>query len=226
MDAFDPKTVFSSIDQMGRYAYGNQPAIGLWNLTRLAECLVPLLADNQDQGVEIAQVALGGFAETFNAAYQAGFTAKLGLFTRHDDDLALLQDLLAAMKQGQADFTLTFRRLSDAARDPSDFSAVRALFADPTGVDEWAVRWQQRLAAEPQDGAARQAAMRAVNPAFIPRNHRVEAAIAAAVESDDFAPFEELLAVLAKPYEDQPEFARYADPPQPHERVLETFCGT
>jgi uncharacterized protein YdiU (UPF0061 family) len=226
MDAFDPKTVFSSIDQMGRYAYGNQPAIGLWNLTRLAECLVPLLGDNEDQGVEIAQSALGGFAETFNAAYRAGFNAKLGLFTEAGEDLGLLQDLLAAMKLGQADFTLTFRRLSDAAIDPSDLAAVRSLFTDPTGFDEWAVHWLQRIAAEPQDGAARQAAMRAVNPAFIPRNHRVEAVISAAIGNHDFAPFEELLAVLANPYQDQPKFARYADPPQPHERVLETFCGT
>jgi uncharacterized protein YdiU (UPF0061 family) len=226
MDAFDPKTVFSSIDQMGRYAYGNQPAIGLWNLTRLAECLVPLLADNQDQGVEVAQMALGGFAETFNAAYQAGFTAKLGLTTGRTDDLVLVQDLLAAMKQGAADFTLTFRRLSDAAADPSDLGAVRGLFTDPTGFDEWATRWRQRLETEPQDGRARQTAMRAVNPAFIPRNHRIAAVIAAAVDGDDFAPFEELLAILAKPYQDQPAFAGFADPPQPHERVLETFCGT
>jgi uncharacterized protein YdiU (UPF0061 family) len=226
MDAFDPKTVFSSIDQMGRYAYGNQPAIALWNLTRLAECVVPLLADDQDQGVEMAQAALGGFADKFNSAYQAGFIAKIGLATTQPDDLALLQDLLAAMKLGEADFTLTFRRLSDAAGDPSDLGAVRSLFTDPTGFDEWAARWQQRLEAEPQHGAARQAAMRAVNPAFIPRNHRIAAVIAAAVDGDDFGPFEELLTVLAKPFQDQPEFARYAEPPQPHERVLETFCGT
>jgi len=226
MDAFDPKTVFSSIDQMGRYAYGNQPAIGLWNLTRLAECLIPLLADDQDRGIAAAETALGGFAETFNAVYQAGFTAKIGLATGDADDLAMLQDLLVAMKQGQADFTLTFRRLSDAAIDPSELGAVRALFADPVAFDDWGARWQQRLAAEPQDGAARQAAMRAVNPAFIPRNHRVEAVIEAAVNRADFAPFEQLLAVLATPFDDQPEFARYADPPQPHERVTETFCGT
>ncbi|MDF3813642.1 protein adenylyltransferase SelO family protein, partial [Rhodopseudomonas sp. BAL398] len=226
MDAFDPKTVFSSIDQMGRYAYGNQPAIGLWNLTRLAECLIPLLAADQDEGIAAAETALGGFAETFNAAYQSGFTAKIGLTSGRADDLALLQDLLVAMKQGQADFTLTFRRLSDAAGDPSELGAVRALFTDPTGFDDWAVRWQSRIAAEPQDGAARQAAMRAVNPAYIPRNHRVEAVIEAAVNRDDFAPFEQLLAVLANPFEERPEFARYADPPQPHERVTETFCGT
>jgi uncharacterized protein YdiU (UPF0061 family) len=226
MDAFDPKTVFSSIDQMGRYAYGNQPPIALWNLTRLAECLVLLLSDNEDKGVEIAQAALGGFAERFNAAYLAKLAAKLGLFTTEPDDAELSQDFLAAMARGHADFTLAFRRLSDAAADPSDLGEVRALFDDPAAFDEWAPRWRARIASEPQGGVARQKAMQAVNPAYIPRNHRVEAVIRAAVDRGDFAPFEELLAVLANPFEEKAEFVRYAEPPQPHERVLETFCGT
>ena len=130
------------------------------------------------------------------------------------------------MAKNQADFTLTFRRLSDAARDPADDREVRQLFAEPAAYDEWAVRWRQRIGEEPQDAAARQAAMRAVNPAFIPRNHRVEAVIEAAVNRDDFAPFEQLLTVLAKPYEDQPALSAYAEPPEPHQRVLQTFCGT
>jgi serine/tyrosine/threonine adenylyltransferase len=226
MDAFDPKTVYSSIDQMGRYAYANQPPIALWNLTRLAECLVLLLSDDEQKGVEIAQAALGGFAERFNAAYLQKLAAKLGLFTKEPDDAQLSQDFLMAMAKGNADFTLAFRRLSDAAADPSDLGEVRALFDDPSGFDEWAPRWRARIATEQQDGAARQAAMRAVNPAYIPRNHRIEAVIRAAVDHDDFAPFEELLAVLANPYEEKPEFARYALPPQPHEEVLQTFCGT
>ncbi|WP_322517328.1 YdiU family protein [Rhodopseudomonas palustris] len=226
MDTFDPKTVFSSIDQMGRYAFGNQPPIALWNLTRLAECLVPLLSDDDDKGVEIAQTALGGFAEHFNAAYLAGLAAKLGLFTAQPDDAQLSLDFLAAMSRGSADFTLTFRRLSDAAFEPADLGGVRALFDDPSAFDDWAPRWRARLPAEQQDGAARQAAMRAVNPAYIPRNHRVEAVIRAAVDRNDFAPFDELLAVLTNPFREQPEFARYAEPPQLHERVLETFCGT
>ena len=137
-----------------------------------------------------------------------------------------MQDLLDAMAKNQADFTLTFRRLGDAARDTEDDGAVRQLFADPAAFDEWAARWRQRIGDEPQSGAERRAAMRAVNPAFIPRNHRVEAIIEAAVNRDDFAPFEELLTVLSKPYEDQPEFAAYAEPPQPEQRVLQTFCGT
>jgi len=130
------------------------------------------------------------------------------------------------MAANRADFTLTFRRLCDAAAGPAGDEAVRGLFSDPPAYDAWAARWRQRLAEEPQDGATRQAAMRAVNPAFIPRNHRVEAAIEAAVEAEDYAPFEELLTVLSKPYDDQPDFARYADPPEPHERVCQTFCGT
>ena len=136
-----------------------------------------------------------------------------------------MQDLLDAMAKNQADFTLTFRRLADAALDDGDDSA-RAQFLDPAAFDEWAVRWRQRLAAEPQSATERHTAMRAVNPAFIPRNHRVEAVIRAAVDNDDYAPFEELLAVLAKPFEDQPEFAAYADPPLPEQRVMQTFCGT
>src|ERR1700729_1582654 len=226
LDHYDPAAVFSSIDEQGRYAYANQPRIALWNLTRLAECLLPLLSDDQEKAIAVAQAQLGAFAEKFTAAYQAGLRRKLGLFTARDDDRPLAQDLLDAMAKNQADFTLTFRRLSDAALDPADDREVRQLFADPAAYDDWAVRWRQRIGDEPQSAAARQTAMRAVNPAFIPRNHRVEAVIEAAVNRDDFTRFEELLTVLAKPYEDQPAFAAYAEPPEPHQRVLQTFCGT
>jgi uncharacterized protein YdiU (UPF0061 family) len=226
MDHYDPAQVFSSIDEMGRYAYANQPRIALWNLTRLAECLLPLFSDDQEKAIAEAQEILGAFIEKFTAAYQAGLRAKIGLFTARDGDEALVQDLLDAMARNQADFTLTFRRLSDAALDAAADAEVRALFAEPSAYDEWAPRWQQRAGAEPQSAAERHAAMRAVNPAFIPRNHRVEAVIQAAVNNDDYAPFEELLAVLSSPYEDQPQLADYAEPPQPDQRVLQTFCGT
>jgi len=226
MDHYDPATVFSSIDEQGRYAYANQPRIALWNLTRLAECLLPLFSDQQDKAISEAQSALGDFAERFDTAYQAGLRSKLGLFTTRDGDPALAQDLLDAMAKNQADFTLTFRRLSDAALDPSGDREVRQLFADPAAYDEWALHWRQRIGDEPQAAAVRRTAMRAVNPAFIPRNHLIEAVIEAAVNRDDFAPFEELLTVLSAPYEDQPAFAFYADPPEPHQRVLQTFCGT
>ncbi|MHC1946591.1 YdiU family protein [Bradyrhizobium sp. UFLA06-06] len=224
LDAYNPAQVFSSIDEMGRYAYANQPRIALWNLTRLAECLLPLFADEQEKAIEQAQVILGEFPERFTAAYNAGLRAKVGLFTARDGDEALIQDLLDAMAKNAADFTLTFRHLGEAATD--DAADVRAQFTDPAAFDEWAARWRARLALEQQTPAERKAAMGAVNPAFIPRNHRIEAAIAAAVNSDDYTPFEELLTVLAKPYEDQPQFAAYADPPLPEQRVTQTFCGT
>jgi uncharacterized protein YdiU (UPF0061 family) len=226
MDHYDPAKVFSSIDEMGRYAYANQPRIALWNLTRLAECLLPLFSDEQDKAIAEAQAALDRFAEAFNTAYKAGLRGKLGLFLERDGDQALAQDLLDAMAKNQADFTLTFRRLSEAALGPDHDFEVRQLFADPAAYDEWAARWRQRTSEEPQDPAARRAAMRIVNPAFIPRNHLIEAVIEAAVNRDDFAPFEELLTVLSRPYQDQPAFARYAQAPEPHQCVLQTFCGT
>jgi uncharacterized protein YdiU (UPF0061 family) len=226
MDHYDPAAVFSSIDEQGRYAYANQPRIALWNLTRLAECLLPLFSDDKDQAVEQAQLILSGFPERFTAAYQSGLRQKIGLFTKHDGDEALVQDLLDAMAKNHADFTLTFRRLSDAASDASRDQDVRQLFADPDAYDQWAVRWRQRVSIEPQTPAERAAMMRVTNPAFIPRNHRIEAVIQAAVSRDDFAPFEELLTVLSKPYEDQAVFSAYAEPPEPHQRVLQTFCGT
>jgi uncharacterized protein YdiU (UPF0061 family) len=225
MDTYNPATVFSSIDEMGRYAFANQPRIALWNLTRFAECLLPLFSDDQALAIKDAEAALDGFAEAFSNAYQAGLRRKLGLFTAEDGDPALAQALLEAMTSGQADFTLTFRRLGQAAGDGND-APVRALFQDPTGFDEWVPRWRQRLAQEPQAPAERGAAMDGVNPAFIPRNHRIEAVISAAIGNNDFAPFEELIAVLAHPYQDQPARAAYAEPPQPEERVLQTFCGT
>jgi uncharacterized protein YdiU (UPF0061 family) len=226
MDHYDPAQVFSSIDEMGRYAYANQPRIALWNLTRLAECLLPLFSDDQEKAIAEAQEILGEFIEKFTAAYQAGLRNKIGLFTMRDGDEALVQDLLDAMARNQADFTLTFRRLCEAARDAAADAGVRALFAEPPAYDEWAARWRQRASEEPHSPGERQAAMLSVNPAFIPRNHRVEAVIQAAMLNDDYAPFEELLAVLSKPYQDQPQFADYAEPPQPDQRVLQTFCGT
>jgi uncharacterized protein YdiU (UPF0061 family) len=226
MDEYNPATVFSSIDEMGRYAYGNQPRIALWNLTRLAECLLPLFSDDQDKAIEQAQFALGEFAEKFTTAYQAGLRAKIGLLTQADGDEALVQDLLDAMTKNQADFTNTFRRLGDAALGTGNDEPVRGLFIDPTMFDEWAARWRQRTASEQQTPAERRAAMHRVNPAFIPRNHRVEAVIQAAMNNDDYAPFEELLTVLSKPFEDQPGFAAYAEPPEPDQRVTQTFCGT
>jgi uncharacterized protein YdiU (UPF0061 family) len=225
MDEYDPGTVFSSIDVQGRYAYGNQPRIALWNLTRLAETLLPLFGDDPERAVAEAEEALKAFAPTFEAHYHAGLRRKLGLFEEREGDLELAGDLLKRMAENSADFTLTFRHLAEAAGPAGNAEPVRERFIDPTSFDAWAEGWRNRLAQEPQDAATRQAAMRTVNPAFIPRNHRVEAAIQAGLR-DDFGPFEELLAVLSRPYEDQPDLAAYMDPPEPHQRVTRTFCGT
>ena len=224
MDAYDPATVFSSIDEGGRYAFGNQPRIALWNLTRLAECLLPLINETEEEAIEAAQVALGGFAAKFDKSFHDGMRAKIGVVSPQDGDSGLFGALLKTMADSGADYTLTFRALCDAVHD--DASALRALFADPSGIDAWLLVWRDRLALDPRDDDTRRTAMRAVNPAFIPRNHRIEAVIQAAIRRDDFGPFSELMTVLARPYADQPDFAGYAIPPEADQRVLQTFCGT
>jgi uncharacterized protein YdiU (UPF0061 family) len=226
MDAYDPAAVFSSIDHGGRYAYGNQPAIAQWNLARLAEALLPLLSEDEDAALASAHEVLATFRPRFEAAYLAGLRRKIGLFTEHEEDAALVQELLTIMAGNDADFTLTFRRLCDAAAGPEHDAAVRALFGDAAAYDAWALRWRHRMEGEPQGAEQRRAAMRAVNPAFIPRNHRVEAALDAAIARQDFGPFEEMLDVLSRPYEDQPGFERYAEPPEPGGGAYQTFCGT
>jgi uncharacterized protein YdiU (UPF0061 family) len=233
MEAYDPVKVFSSIDHNGRYAYGNQPRAMLWNLTRLAEALLPVLEQetgNEEAALASAKEALGAFGPQFQAAYGAGLRRKLGLFTEREGDAELGQDLLTRMAANRADFTLTFRRLCDAAAGPEGAEGVRALFADPSAYDSWADEWRRRLNKEAAFGAvqeeARVAAMRLANPAFIPRNHLVEAALDAAMRRQDFGPFEELLDVVSRPYEDRPGLERYATPARPEECVLQTFCGT
>lgn len=225
MDAYHPRKVFSSIDRQGRYAYQNQPGIVQWNLARLGECLLPLFAGGRDAALANANEALGQFGTTYKAAYLSGFRRKLGLFEAHTDDEALISDLLTRMAEGNADFTLTFRALSDRAGNTATDESVRQLFSNPALYDAWAFVWRERLAREPQTAQERCAAMKSVNPKYIPRNHRVEAAIAAA-EQGQFDLFEELNRVLAKPYDDQPAVERYAAPPQPEEEVTQTFCGT
>jgi uncharacterized protein YdiU (UPF0061 family) len=226
MDEYHPEAVFSSIDHYGRYAYNHQPNIALWNLTRLAECLVPLLSDDADTAIADANEALGEFTRVFDRAYEAGMRHKLGLATEQEGDAQLARALLDTMAAQRADFTNTFRRLCDAAEDVEHDAQVRCLFEDPQAFDRWAERWRERLSNESVPAVERAARMRRVNPAFIPRNHRVEAIIRAAVDHDDFAPFEALLRVLSRPFDDQPECADYTQPPEEHERVFQTFCGT
>jgi uncharacterized protein YdiU (UPF0061 family) len=225
MDAYDPATVFSSIDVQGRYAYANQAQIGLWNLTRFAETLLPLLDEDQDAAVAEAEEALAAYAPLFKTEYTDRFRRKLGLATEREEDSQLIQSLLNAMARNQADFTLLFRRLADAIEVDGD-SGARELFVNPLEFDEWAGKWRARLQEEGGEAATVRTAMLAANPAYIPRNHRVEAMIQAAVDQGDFAPFEELLQVLSSPFDDQPGFEHYQQPPSSDERVLATFCGT
>jgi serine/tyrosine/threonine adenylyltransferase len=226
LDSYDPATVFSSIDQQGRYAYGNQPHAAVWNLARFAETLLPIIDATAERAVELAGEALATFATRFSELSLTGVRRKLGLRTSEDGDAALAEDLLDAMQRNQADFTLTFRRLCEASEGEAGDAGVRTLFANPREYDQWAARWRARLAREPLEPRARAEAMRQINPAFIPRNHRIEQVITAAVEGQDFEPFAKLCAVLSQPYVSREGFESYADPPQPGERVLQTFCGT
>ncbi len=225
VDTYDPMTVFSSIDQTGRYAYANQPRIAQWNLARLAETLLGFFDADQDKALAEAQAAIDGFAATFETAYADVMRKKLGLSTSADGDLAMAQDLLALMADGKADFTLTFRRLGDAIEAGDGAEKLCSLLADPGPIEAWLARWRARLAAEPCPTADRAARMAATNPAIIPRNHQVEAALAAAL-TDDLGPFEALLAALATPFEDRPVHRRFQVPPEPDEIVHQTFCGT
>ncbi|MFT5489206.1 MAG: hypothetical protein ACI9MU_004144, partial [Alphaproteobacteria bacterium] len=227
MDTYHPETAYSSIDHTGRYAYCNQPRIAHWNLTCLAQALLPLLGEDDDAAVAEAKEAIDAYPVLFEAVLLAGLRSKLGLIEERDDDTALAQDLFRRMEENKADFTLTFRGLCDLpAAGPEADNAVRRLFDDPTAFDDWAIEWRRRLAEERREDGERQATMRDVNPAVIPRNHLVEEAINAALETGALAPFEDLLSVLSSPYEDQPEFARYAQPPRPDQIVPATFCGT
>lgn len=229
MEAYDPAKVYSSIDHGGRYAYGNQPRVALWNLARLAESLLPVLAQesgSEEAALSAANEALSTFEPQFEAARGAGMRRKLGLVREREGDGALAENLLVRMAANDADFTLTFRRLCDAAAGPEGDEGVRARFADPAAFDGWSALWRRRLDEEPANGQARAAAMRRVNPAYIPRNHLVEAALDAANLRQDFQPFEDLLAVTSQPYDERPAFENYLTPARPEECVLQTFCGT
>lgn len=226
LDAYDPAAVFSSIDRLGRYAYGNQPHAAVWNLARFAETLLPAIDPVPERAVELASEVITAFSARFAELWLAGMSRKLGLSVQTDGDLGLVEGLLNVMHRNQADFTLVFRGLCEAAESEEGDVAVRALFAKPSDYDSWARLWRARLTRESLESAVRAAAMRQVNPVFIPRNHRIEQVINAAVQREDFAPFAELSAVLSRPYQGQAGFESYANSPQPGERVLRTFCGT
>jgi len=225
VDSYDPGAVFSSIDRQGRYAYGNQPHAAAWNLARFAETLLPLIDSNAERALALAEESMAVFSTRYADLWLAGMRRKLGLSAPQEGDAALAEELLDAMHRNHADFTLTFRRLCAAAASASADEGVRTLFASPSDYDRWAVRWRARLTHDPVDAAARAAAMRRVNPEYIPRNHRIEQVIRAA-EKQDFGPFAEMSEALSQPYRPREGFDSYAHPPQPGERVLHTFCGT
>lgn len=225
MDHYDPATVFSSIDRQGRYAYAQQPLIARWNLARLAETLLPLLHDDPQSAVDLVMPVIDGFPARYEHFWLAEMRAKLGLDDEDAGDLALAHDFLAAMHAQGVDFTLAFRALAHAAQGQPQ--ALRALYQDTQALDAWLLRWQDRVAPSTHTPAERAHAMNEVNPACIPRNHRVEEALDAAVRQGDFAPFERLLAVLQHPFDERPEARDYAQPaPAAVSAGYRTFCGT
>jgi serine/tyrosine/threonine adenylyltransferase len=226
MDSYDPKTVFSSIDRNGRYAYVNQPGIAQWNLARFAETLLPLIDSDEDQAVARATEALHAFMGRFDGRFLQRMRDKIGLSAEEAGDTELIKRLFAAMQAGQADFTLTFRRLADVAEHPDRQGQLCELFTESSEIQAWLQDWGARLRRDPKTAAERAANMRRVNPEFIPRNHRVQAALDTAVENGDLEPFRRLLTILQRPYDHQPDAAEYALPPPPSEPPFQTFCGT
>ena len=216
MDSYDPMTVFSSIDHQGRYAYANQPPIAQWYLARFAETLLPLIHEDAKQAVALAEEAIEDFQRLYEHAWLAGMRRKLGLLEEAADDQALVHDLLSCMQTHALDYTNTLRLLA----------TTQAIAHEAADIRAWLGRWRQRLDHQGASPEQVMAAMRAANPAVIPRNHQVEAALRAAVYDRDYTPFQRLLAVLAAPYEDTPEHADYRLPPPPSARAYQTFCGT
>jgi uncharacterized protein YdiU (UPF0061 family) len=219
MDTYDPATVFSSIDVHGRYAYGNQPPIAVWNLARFAESLLPLLHENENTAVELAEAALDRFAEQFRRNWLAGMRAKLGLFHEEEQDETLIESLLRLMQKHRADYTNTFRSLTLGKREQAGLWGSEE-FA------QWLEQWQARLCRQDEPEAAVRQLMRKNNPAVIPRNHRVEEALEAAVEEGDWSVAEQLLSVLSNPYGYTAEQEEYAITPPPSAIPYRTFCGT
>lgn len=231
MDFFDHNQVYSSIDRDGRYAYNNQANIGVWNLSRLAETLLPLFDDDLDKGVAIAEEILEKYFASYSNEWLSGFRAKCGLTSIAEveakQDQALLESLLDTMEVNQADFTLTFYHLSQCDSEANEKDeALRALFNKPEAIDNWLQRWRQRISQESTSDNERQTNMQSKNPLYIPRNHQVEAAIRAAEDHNDFSVFHALYDVLQKPFEQQQGKESYRLPPKPEEVVHQTFCGT
>jgi uncharacterized protein YdiU (UPF0061 family) len=217
MDNFHPRCVYSSIDSHGRYAWGSQPDVGLWNVARFAETLLPLLSDDQSHAVEIAQGALSGYPRRFGSQHVARFFAKLALPPEAPIDL--IDECFDLLADQEVDFTIFFRRLTRVAGG-EDSQALAAMFSNSEAFQRWFARWRKEA-----NTAGRLADMRAANPILIPRNHQVEHAIQSAYRGD-FAPSHRLVDALTTPYTEQPEYADLETPPEPEETVRQTFCGT
>ena len=218
MDVYDPETVFSSIDAQGRYAYGNQPYIAAWNLARLAESLLPLLHDDQEQAIQLAQAEISEFNKLYHFHWFKGMRAKLGIFNEEPEDEALIEGLLEMMKKHRADFTNTFRSLTFETKEES------ILFGTPE-FEQWHKLWQERLDRQEESKDSSKKLMQDSNPAVIPRNHRVEEALKAAVEKGDYSVMERLLEVLSHPYAHTSEQEEYSTVPESC-GPYQTFCGT
>jgi len=219
MDTYDPETVFSSIDTYGRYAYGNQPTIAAWNLARFAECLLPLFHTNEDSAIELANEALSEFPGLFQSYWLQGMGAKLGLFNEEPEDESLIESLLGLMEKHRSDYTNTFVSLTFNRMEET------ALFCTPE-FHQWQEQWKARLGRQKEPDTASRQLMRSSNPAVIPRNHRVEEALEAAVQQGDYSIMRRLIDVLSNPYAHSPEQAEYATPPPPSACPYKTFCGT
>ncbi|KRG15367.1 hypothetical protein ACA30_07020 [Virgibacillus soli] len=219
MDTYDPATVFSSIDQQGRYAYGNQPYMAGWNLARFAESLLPLLHENHETALELAQQEILLFSERYQQHWLQGMRAKLGLFNEEQEDAQLIEQLLKWMEEHQADFTNTFRALTLNQTD-------KLPNCKSPELEKWLEQWQVRRTRQPKSEADSQVLMKRSNPSIIPRNHLVEEALEAAVEDGDLQVMEKLLRVLADPYAYTPEQENYTTLPEPPDTPYQTFCGT
>jgi serine/tyrosine/threonine adenylyltransferase len=224
LDHYDPAKRFSFIDQNGRYAFGNQPVIAHWNLTRLAEALLPLLADTDEEAIEIAQNALAIFPDLFRDAYLKRFSEKIGIPNGDERDGDIIEGLLLQMQEARADFTLTFRYLNTLAGGGSEESFL-AQFSNAVSASGWLDSWKAHLTSREQSLEAAAVLMRQTNPVFIPRNHRIEEVIEAGKQGN-FEPFHQLHRILQRPFAEQPESAEYESSPKPEEVVCATFCGT
>ena len=226
MDSYDPATVFSSIDHHGRYAYGNQPNVAQWNIACLGECLLPLIHPDRNKAIGIAEEILDSFQDKFRKYWLSGMYKKIGLTQNEPEDINLLEQLLELMKKNKTDYTLTFRYLSDAIENDTGNSNFEKQFLSQNKISEWLVSWRKRLKIQSASFKKIKMSMQKENPAFIPRNHRIEKAIYEAVDNNDYSYMDHLILLLNKPYQDQPNNSEYMHPPEKPDHNYQTFCGT